>query len=798
MNNKHGRIAGMMVAVTAVVLTASAETLTYDGESRLTSAVLAGETVTISEDVTIAAGATVSGYGSLTFSGTTATEGLLTLSADQSQAVLTGPAMLLDTNFTTVASNANIDSLVPESVTMGGRNANGTGRPYKVMRGPGWLEVQYHNKPATATKVVKARFEQNGADVVGKVLWTGYSYTLREGADFDLFAYTPETVATPDNPNRAYGIKSIKFVKLATLDVVFAGRTTIGGVVSNATVGVRVTMDNASANQKDGTGAFYIAARSLLRMSNPDGFAVTGLAGSYGDIVVETDGTVANPCTNFCSDVLKQTTWTVVATNASLAHVTNVTATLAGSSINTTGGVTGKLYHFSNDGQTLTCQFQDSTHRTWSGYNDYVVKGVQLELRQSGCNIIGRTPAARYFYSETGGSNPIGLDLMQPNCSTGAIATAIDKSGYCLYKTTLMLDGPLPSVASIAAPNNNPRGTMSVKGTVAAPVSLRIDSPYGLSRYGEADVFADSEMVLYGSISDKVWAGLANDMEFNLRVHPGGVLKQYGQNAFGNKLIVSIDGGELMLGYGRGDEYCQAYLPQVFLRNGARVTGRSPRVGNLLEEGIWKVDGTSPSVCSNSIILVGTKADDAFLSKWVLDVADTDSGDAADFKLCGNVTHYNPETHYRIEVEKRGAGVLEHGGEWIAPTRRIVKDGTWRFAANGDNANADMSLEGGNLEFAAGTTNVLGTLSISLPATLTFGAGSRVAFADSAAATWDLPEDGTVNVIGAYEKHSLRFGTSMTLGAKVRKFRMNGTMPMHQDSAGYIVPGPQGAMVIFR
>ena len=787
-----------MVAVTAMVLTAPAETLTYDGENRLTSVVLAGETVTISEDVTIAAGATVSGYGSLTFSGTTATEGLLTLSADQSQAVLTGPTTLLDTNFVTVVTGADLDSLVPGFVTMGGQSANGNGEPYNVLRGPGWLEVQYHNKPQTATKVVKARFEQNGSDVVGKVLWTGYSNTLRKGADFELFAYTPSTIATPDNPNKAYGIKSITFAKLTALDVAFAGKTTIGGVVSNATAGVRVTMDNTSANQKDGTGAFYIAARSQSRISNPDAFTVTALSGSFGDIVVETDGTVSNPCTNFCYDVLKETAWTVVATNASLAHVTNITASIAGSSVNNTGGVTGKMYYFSNDGRTLTCQFQNSTHRTYSGYNDYLVKGVQLELRQSGCNIVGRTPAARYFFSETGASNPIGLDLMQPNCSTTTVATAIDKSGYCLYKTTLMFDGPLPSVASIAAPNSNLRGTMSVKGTATAPASLRIDNTYGLPLYGEADVFANSEMVLYGNRDDSTWAGLANGNEFNLRVHPGGMLKQYGKNVFGSKLIVSVDGGELMLGYGRSDEYCQAYLPQLFLRNGARVTGLSPRVGNLLEECVWKVYGTSPSVCSNNIILIGTKADGAFLSKWVLDVADTDSGDATDFKLCGNVTHYDPETYYRIEVEKRGAGVLEHGGEWIAPTRRIVKDGTWRFAANGNNANADMSLEGGNLEFAAGTTNALGTLTVSLPATLTFGDGARVAFADSAATTWDLPENGTINVIGAYERYSLRFGTSKTLGAKVRKFRMNGTMPMHQDSDGYIVPGPKGLGICFR
>lgn len=797
MTTKH-----TICAWTAAVVLATdgfAETLTYDGENRLVSAVLTGETLTIPEDVTIAAEATVSGYGSLTFAGAVATEGQLTLSADQSQAVLTGPATLLDTSFTTVVPNADLDSLVPGFVTMGGSSASGTGKPYNVSRGPGWLEVQYHNKPATATKVVKARFEQSGSDVMGKVLWAGYSNTLREGADFDLFAYTPSTVATPDSQKNAYGVKSVKFVKLTTLDVVFAGKTTIGGVVRNDTAGVRVTMDNTSAKQKDGTGALDIARCSQLRISNPDGFNVTGLSGSCGDIVIETDGFVVMPSTNFCHDVLKESEWTVVATNASLAHVTNVTATIAGSSINNTGGVTGKMYHFANDGYVLTCQVQTSVYRSWKDPNDYVVMGVQLELRQSGCNIIGRTPAARYLYSEPDGGNPIGLDLMQPNCLTGSVATAIDKSGYCLYKTTLMFDRPLPSVASITTPNRNIRGTMSVKGTAASPVSLRIDLPNGLPQYGEADVFANSEMVLHGSRPYNIEEGLAGGYQFNLRVHSGGVLKQYGQNVFGSRLFVRVDGGELALGYGREDDgSCHAYLPQVFLRNGARMTGLPPYVGRLLEEGVWKVDGSSPSVCSNGIILVGTAEGDGFASKWVLDIADTGADGAADFTICGDISHYNPETNPRIEVEKRGAGVLAHGGEWTAPTRRVIKSGAWRFAASGSNASADISLEGGSLEFSAGTTNVLGRLSVSAPATLAFGVGARVEFADSAIDAWSLPAGGVVNITGSFDERSLRFGTSNTLGSKVRALRLNGVRRVHQSSDGYILPGPGGVLLIVR
>ena len=43
---------------------------------------------------------------------------------------------------------------------------------------------------------------------------------------------------------------------------------------------------------------------------------------------------------------------------------------------------------------------------------------------------------------------------------------------------------------------------------------------------------------------------------------------------------------------------------------------------------------------------------------------------------------------------------------------RVIKDGAWRFVSNSGNENADISLEGGNLEFADGTENRLGTLTV--------------------------------------------------------------------------------------
>jgi hypothetical protein len=211
---------------------------------------------------------------------------------------------------------------------------------------------------------------------------------------------------------------------------------------------------------------------------------------------------------------------------------------------------------------------------------------------------------------------------------------------------------------------------------------------------------------------------------------------------------VDVDGGELVLGYGRSDdENCQAYLPQLSLRNGARVTGLPPYVGKLLSNGVWKVGGTSPSVCSNGIILVGTDDAAAFASKWVLDVSDTRTDGAADFMLCGDVTQNNPESNHRIEVEKCGNGVVGHDGDWNASVLRVIKDGAWRFVSNSGNENADISLEGGNLEFADGTETRLGTLTVSASATLTLGAGAQVAFADSALETWNLADGEMIDVI---------------------------------------------------
>ena len=804
MKKRIGRYAGVTAVSMMAMFSAAAETLTYDGNNRLTSAVLAGEDLTIPEDVTIAAGAKLSGFGSLTFTGAVATEGVLELSADQSKAALTGPAELLGTEFSTVVANVDIDTLVPAFLTMGGASANGNGEPYNISRGPGWLEVQYHNKPYDAIKIVKARFEQRGADVVGKVLWAGCSYAFRKGSDFDLLPYESKTVATPEYPKRDYGIKSVQFVRQATLSIAFKGVTALGGVVSNATAGVRVTVADSERNQdslvQDGIGAFYISGRSQVRLLNPNFFTFqNSLAGSFGSIAVETDDSADNPCTNFVQDVLKETTWTTVATNASLSAVTNVKAFLWGEPFGKSAQK-GTIFHFSNDGRRLTCQFQHSTHRTWSGHNDYLIKGVQLELMQQGSDIVGRTPAARHYYSETGASNPIGLDLMQPNCLTNLVAIDTNKAGYCLLNTTLMFDRPLSSTADVFVNNDVTRGTMTVKGTASSPASLRIKTSRGFPNYGEADVFANADMILNVDVTSETSGPVYGGGECNLRVHPGGVLKQYGRNSFGTKVFVDVDGGELVLGYGRSDdENCQAYLPQLSLRNGARVTGLPPYVGKLLSNGVWKVGGTSPSVCSNGIILVGTDDAAAFASKWVLDVSDTGADGVADFMLCGDVTQHNPESNHRIEVEKCGNGVVGHDGDWNASVLRVIKDGAWRFVSNSGNENADISLEGGNLEFADGTKTQLGTLTVSASATLTLEAGAQVAFADSALETWNLADGEMIDIIGEIGPKSLRFGTSRTLGlAKVRKFRLNGTEKMHQDQDGYLVPGPQGLAIIVK
>lgn len=803
MKKRIGRYAGVTAVSMMAMFSAAAETLTYDGNNRLTSAVLAGEDLTIPEDVTIAAGAKLSGFGSLTFTGAVATEGVLELSADQSKAALTGPAELLGTEFSTVVAGVDIDTLVPAILTMGGASANGNGEPYNISRGPGWLEVQYQNKPSDAIKIVKAKFEQRGADVVGKVLWAGCSYAFRKGADFDLLPYESKTVATPEYPKRDYGIKSVQFVRQATLSVAFKGETALGGVVSNATAGVRVTVADSERNQdslvQDGIGAFYISGRSQARILNPNFFTFrNSLAGSFGAIAVETDDSADNPCTNFVQDVLKETTWTTVATNASLSAVTNVTAFLGGTSFGS--GAKGKIYYYSNDGRRLTCQFQNSASISYHEKYDYLLKGVLLELKQSGSDIVGRTPAARYWYANKGESNPIGMDLMQSICLTSSVATTVSGTGYCLSKMTLMFDRPLSSTADVFVNNNVARGTIAVKGTERSPASLRINSANALCIYGEADVFADADMVLNVNAKNET-AGLVNGGgEFNLRVHPGGILRQYGKDAFGTKIFVDVDGGELVLGYGRSDdENCQAYLPQLSLRNGARVTGLPPYVGKLLSNGVWKVGGTSPSVCSNGIILVGTDDAAAFASKWVLDVSDTRTDGVADFMLCGDVTQNNPESNHRIEVEKCGNGVVGHDGDWNASVLRVIKDGAWRFVSNSGNENADISLEGGNLEFADGTKTQLGTLTVSASATLTLEAGAQVAFADSALETWNLADGEMIDIIGEIGPKSLRFGTSRTLGlAKVRKFRLNGTEKMHQDQDGYLVPGPQGLAIIVK
>ena len=83
------------------------------------------------------------------------------------------------------------------------------------------------------------------------------------------------------------------------------------------------------------------------------------------------------------------TTETVMFTGVSLADVKSVSAWMNPDSLGTAGkNAIATAYHYSNDGTTLTVQFQ-------AYLGDYT-KGVVLQLTQDGADIKGKALYARY------------------------------------------------------------------------------------------------------------------------------------------------------------------------------------------------------------------------------------------------------------------------------------------------------------------------------------------------------------------------------------------------------------------
>ena len=100
---------------------------------------------------------------------------------------------LYSNSTTVVFQNADLSTWRVQSSHMNG-NFGETAAPYFESYGDGWLTVQMQAKSGQYTKVVKLRLRQEGADIVGEILWARYVTGDCLGQDFESISYMPYPV----------------------------------------------------------------------------------------------------------------------------------------------------------------------------------------------------------------------------------------------------------------------------------------------------------------------------------------------------------------------------------------------------------------------------------------------------------------------------------------------------------------------------------------------------------------------------------------------------------------------------
>lgn len=285
-----------------------------------------------------------------------------------------------------------------------------------------------------------------------------------------------------------------------------------------------------------------------------------------------------------------------------------------------------------------------------------------------------------------------------------------------------------------------------------------------------------------------------------INVRKGGVLAQMCENALNGVAGITVDGGTLALSTvsyssAQHKDDCGTYLFGITLANGARITGLPPRVGNTLTN-IWKITGSSPSVCETGLKLVHNVAG----SGLMFDVEDVTGDEAVDFTVNGRL--YNMAEVYKGKgIVKTGAGTMRLAGENVCTGSVItVSSGVLTLGVSGAlDATQPVRLEGGALAVESALAVSAGELAVKSASGIALAEGATLSFG-GAEGSW--AEGAALSVTGpatAFGKRcGLRVGTSRCLTeGQLASVRYNG-LEVRQDEEGWIYPYKDGFRMIVR
>ena len=720
-----------------------------------------------------------------------ATAGVLPITADSTETMYSSETALSSSSDTLVFPGASVALVDVCGGHLYGRSVNSDAKPYFPVRDENGLTVQLQCFHGGCTKCVIVRlFDGVGgiyARAVSQYYYNNVWSDLSGKIDFTSTGDAKITYISSGNyaanaltirPRQLYWPVSL-YGTVAADGGLLVGTGALVRVSGSGRLGTGDVSDMPIADY--GRLAFYDCTADHLQLS--------------GNVSGENSEMVFGPCLSNSTlpahsvecGIVNHDYDIVVAYDAVLANVTNVSNGILRQNNLSNPFPEAYVYHYTNTGDNVRFQIQ-ANDGGW-------VKCSIVELSQSGTNIVAKCKDSRYASASV---SPLGSDFTSCESDFAGGVTSYYPGGFTLD----FADSVKFQQVTLTGANSMANATMIVSTNVVVNVNNKYAFPNG---GGAFEVHSNATLRL-NAHGDGNFGYIDNSgKKATYRVLPGGTIEQNGKFVFGVYYHnVELDGGKLKLtavhlGDGLPDD-ASTYLCSMSFRNGARITGtRKFRIGNSSQT--WKVSGTSPSYCETGAITVGWN-DNPY--KWTLDVEDVTGNPETDFFLDGDVRPFGGAGNItanadllNLAIEKTGAGTMRCGGVFSGTNRIDAVAGRIVFAAaNAVNAHMPLTVAGGEVEFSAGASGAFHSLTLSAGGALVLGDGAALAFGDSSGFPW---VSGARLNVTAGEGASLRFGTSSSAltESQLKAIRLNGKR-VEIDEDGWIHESPQGIFLFVK
>ena len=854
----------LLVAVAALAVGAGAETTTYtwDGTStaygdkvtvaydengqvtELVSSVPSGDKVVFTGETaaTFAAGAlvTASKTGQLVFSNEVVTAGDVELKGLTAETAITGDdqAFKVGKSYELPITFADFSELYVRVATISyvssGKVQYLTCSRHFEKREPDMYSVQIQNFNGAWTRCIKLVMMPGESGVVisnAYCVQTGVNGLDQVGRDFDgerLSTDAWNSVALFATRVYIAVDRDARFRRTA-----FAGKLTAGGKIT-VSGGAGCVVTGEAIGAKDGaTCDFDIAFNNGAFVFQDCGtFTHAGtVSGEDGELVYESSDreTVVTSTSEFAGPLT--TVDQVVAHNASLGSLSNVTAVVRWQKYNNVGAEEVMKDEFRGDlrammirnfGSDTITRFQalaKNTSLTYSTGVRFLQQGADIVAKVVSCYDTWhsmQTPTALdpwiWDNPNDPGADPSFRQLTASQYTTVSNLkfTFVHPSEDINWNTdvTILTADSTSKVKYTFRPGANRRMLAVVKSATGMPQVG--GSVHVYDRATLAFEYPDIDPEPYDPTYEGLWPGVKSNAS-SLYAHPGGriVTNQFRQNS-GKGQTAHLDGGEYYFrnpgdtGYSmqRGSFFADC-VGNVHYANGAVTDGYSPYLGAMGGSATITVDGATPSVCKNSYALYGSKSDTS-PSVRVLNIADVTGDDEVDFTMEGHLFSINYD---QVRLTKKGPGTVlfkkSHGLMW---GKLVIQEGTVLLGITTSNryyrtncqlGTKGVSLEGGALAIQAGVTNdITGPIALMTNSTIKLSVGSKILVKDSSAETW--ADGARLTITGDPATSAISFGDADGLtAAQLKQIRWNGKR-VEFDEDGCLRQYTPGAAIIIR